>query len=184
MILVQSQASTWHFQTPIMINTGINFPNISKALIWNHMASTKPHIWYVKMILVQSQVSRWHFYTPIMNNSGKNVPNISKALIWTHMATTKPHIWYIKMILVQIQVSRWHFYTPGMNNSGKNVSNIAFSYSSQWALMGANRLWHNTSYSQRHIKHCSWYLLYQSRVFGYWLPFPALASRAELWTAT
>ena len=57
--------------------TGMNFPNILKALIWTHMASNKPHIWYVKMILVQSQVSRWHFQTSIMNNTGMNFPTIS-----------------------------------------------------------------------------------------------------------
>ena len=92
MILGQSQVSWQHFQTPIMNNTGMNVPNISIAPIWTHIASTKPHIWYVKMILVQNQVSRWHFQTPIMNNTGMNVPNISIAPIWTHIASTIPHI--------------------------------------------------------------------------------------------
>ena len=54
MNLVKSQVSRWHFQTPIMNNTGMNVPNISKALIWTHIASIKHHLLYVKMILVQN----------------------------------------------------------------------------------------------------------------------------------
>ena len=61
-----------------MNNTCMNLPNISKALIWTHIASTKPRIWYVKMILGQGQVSKWYFQTS--NMTSMDVPNISKAI--------------------------------------------------------------------------------------------------------
>ena len=63
-----------------MKNTSIDVPNISKAIMWTPMASTKPHLWYVKMILVQSQVSKWYFQTSNMKNTSMDVPNISKAI--------------------------------------------------------------------------------------------------------
>ena len=50
MDLEKSQVSRWHFQTPIMNNTGMNVPNITQALIWTHMASIKHHISYVCQI--------------------------------------------------------------------------------------------------------------------------------------
>ena len=73
MILGQSQVSWQHFQTPIMNNTGRNVPNISKFIIWIHMASIKPLMWYVKMNLAQSQESRLYFQIPIISITGMNV---------------------------------------------------------------------------------------------------------------
>ena len=102
-----------------MNNTGMNVPNMSIAPIWTHIASTKPHILYVKMILVQSQVSRWHFQTPILNNIGMNVSNISNALIWTH------HL--VQMIAFKMFWSSW----------GKmSFRHLALSEGSFWQIIG------------------------------------------------
>ena len=122
MILVQSQVSTWHFQTPIMINTGINFPNISKALIWNHMASTKPHIWYIKMILVQSQCQ----------------DDISSPLSWTTLTwisptSTKPSpktTWPPPNLMYDM--SKWSLYkAKSQDDTSRPLSWITLAWISQ-----------------------------------------------------